>query len=99
MTLMDKPDALGVGPAASRSAKRPWGWPQWLAVCGLPILAIGPWTLTRRLLDGPRQVTEYRQGKTIEVLGARIGEVAFVIISLMLLRLIIKGCREQGRIL
>lgn len=96
MSLIDKPDALSSAPVAPR--RRPtWGWAQWLAVGGLPILVIEAWTLITWLADGPRQVTEYRQGNTTEVVGARIGEIAVVIISLIVLRQVIRGCREQGR--
>lgn len=100
MTVTDKPESFSARSLPTEPRRRPtWGWPQWLAVLGLPILVIEAYTLTTWLLDGPRQVTEYRQGNTIEVWGARIGEVAVVLISLIVLRVIIKGCRAQGRIM
>ena len=97
MTVIDKPEPLAP-PVVS--VRRPtWGWTQWLAVLGLPILFVEAWTLIAWLADGPHQVTQYRSGHGVEFWGARIGEVAVVLISLVVLRQVIRGCREQRRIM
>jgi hypothetical protein len=69
-------------------------------VLGLPVLFLEAWTLISWLIDGPHMVTEFRSGHHgTEWWGARIGEGAVIVISMIVLARVVRGCREQKRIL
>jgi hypothetical protein len=82
------------------ATKTPWGWAQWLAALGLPVLLLEMWTLIAWLADGPSQLTKYRgDGHGTEWYGARIGEIAVIVISAIVIAKVVRGCREQKKFL
>ena len=95
---------LTVTESRDRSIEPPgkprWGWPQYLAVAGTPILILEAWTLITWLADGPHQLTDYRRpGHPVDWWGARTFEVIAVIMSFFIIRRLIRGCRAQHRFL
>jgi len=101
MSTIDHPSLAGTPVAVTRRRPRPsWGWAQWLAVMALPILFLEAWTLIGWLADGPSQLTKYRNdGLGREWWGARIGEVAVIVISLIVLTKVVRDCRRQRKFL
>ena len=78
--------------------RRTWGWPQYLAVAGLPVLAAEIWTIGAWLARGPHQVTEYRDGHPIDFWAARGFEAGVVVISLIVAARVVRDCRAQRRV-
>lgn len=79
--------------------KKPWGVVQWLAVFAVPILILEGYTVIAWLANHPHQVTEFREpGRPLAWWGARIGEGAVIIIALIVLTLVVRGCRRKKQI-
>lgn len=100
MAAVDEATTFGARPTAPARKRAPWGLTQWLAVLGLPVLGLEAWTLISWLADGPHQVTQFRgSGHPTDYWGARIGEVAVIVISAIVLTKVVRGCRAQGKFL
>lgn len=82
------------------AAARGWGWPQYLALLALPVLALEAYTIASWLLDGPHMVTEYRDGsRTTTWWAARAFEGGAILVSAAVIVQLVKGCRRAGRLL
>ena len=71
----------------------------WLAALGIPILFWELWTVTAWLADGPHQITEYRNGRTVDWYAARVFEGLMILVAIAVLIEVIRGCRREHRIL
>jgi len=79
--------------------KRPgWGWPQYLALVGAAILLVEVYTVGGWLLDGPHQITKFREGYTRDWYAARVFESGMVILSIYVIVKVVRGCRQQRKL-
>lgn len=84
---------------APESARRPgWGWPQYLALVGAAILLVEIYTVGSWLVDGPYQITQYREGYTRDWYAARVFEGGIIILSIYVIAKVVRGCRQQKRL-
>lgn len=90
-------------PNAERAAVPPgrsrpgWGWPQYLAAVGVPVLLVEIWTVTSWLIDGPFQISGYSEGRGMSWWAARVFEGLMIAISLQVIVLLVRGCRAQRK--
>ncbi len=82
-----------------RSAGRRWSWPHFLALIAVPLLVLEVWTVSAWLLDGPTQITEYRDPDSASWYLARFFEASVIIISLVVLAIVIRDCRRRRQVL
>ena len=80
-------------------ARRTWGSAEYLALIGLPLLALELWTLVAWLADGPSQVTQYRDHGDPSWFAAHTFEVLALCGSVAMLVFIVRGCLRERRIL
>src|SRR4051812_35162453 len=76
-----------------------WGWTQYLAVVGVPILVLNTWTVVAWLADGPAPVTEFRNPGSANWYVARTVEALAVLGSVFMIIHLVRGCRRAGRFL
>lgn len=95
-TLTDRSLALNKSRPA---AKRRWSGAQYLALIGVPILAIQAWTLTAWLADGPSQVTESRDTSSVSWYAAHAFEALAALVAIVVIRHLYRDCKRQGRFL
>jgi hypothetical protein len=98
MTSAPKVAGRSEAARASVRARRVWGWPQYLAIAGIPVLVVEVWTIASWLARGPHQVTGYRDGRPLEFWVAHAFEAVVIVISLVVLAQVIRGCRAQRRV-
>jgi hypothetical protein len=85
-------------PIDAATAERQWSWPHYLCLIGAPILALQTWTLTAWLLDGPHQITEFRDGHTHTWWAARCYETLGVLLMVAMATYTVRQCRREGRL-
>lgn len=85
--------------SGQRRLRRRWGWPQYLALAGIPIFALETWTIVSWAIAGPHEITRYRHGHTLDWWGARGFEAFMIAVSLWVLRRIVRDCRQRARAL
>jgi len=81
------------------SVRHPWGWPQWLAVAGAPFLIVELYAVTAWLLDGPHQLTLYRDGHRSPWFAAKMLEIVITLIGIAVIIHLIRDMRRKGRFL
>ena len=79
----------------TRRRSRRWSLAHWLAVIAVPILIHEVWSVTAWLLDGPFQVTEYRDRNHPTWYAAHAIEAAAVLVSIIVLIYVVRGCRRE----
>ncbi|MGH9169187.1 MAG: spirocyclase AveC family protein, partial [Acidimicrobiia bacterium] len=81
----------------ARPAKR-WVPAHYLAVVGAALLVYITWTITAWLLDGPEQITAYRDTDSVAWYAARAYEAAAIILGVVLTAKVVRQCRREGRL-
>jgi hypothetical protein len=76
-----------------------WSWPYFLALCGIPILLVEVWSVGAWLLDGPEVITAFRDPHSASWHAARVAEVIVVLVALGGLIYVIRGCRQERKVL
>jgi hypothetical protein len=94
LTGAEKIDSKSTAPLATR-----WGWPEYLALIGVPILGLNVWTMVLWLLDGPHMVTAFRAGHTLDWYAARVFEGIVIAISVWVIYRLVQGCRRERKFL
>src|SRR5262245_14639409 len=86
--------ALGAQPLPHRD--RPaWGWPQYLALLGLPVLLWETWTIVAWIADKPHQITQFQDHHSVNWWAAHISEAVVVAPCVLVLIHIVGDCRRQ----
>ena len=98
MTVKEPPIPLtrSARPAAPQRGR--WAWQQWLALLSVPLLIWQTWTIVAWLAHGPHQITQYRDRSTAAWAAARIFEPLMVVIALVLLVYVVRGCIRERRL-
>jgi hypothetical protein len=81
------------------AVRRRWGWPQYLALTAVPILIWNVWTVVAWVADGPFQITEFRDHGSLSWWAARVFEGGVVVLAVVMIVYLIRGCRREGQIL
>lgn len=87
------------GQTTTRPAARRWSLPHYLALLAVPVLALEIWTVVAWLLDGPTQITAYRDRTSASWYLAHFFEVMVFVIALVVLVVVIRDCRRKRQIL
>jgi hypothetical protein len=89
----------GAVTAVERSGRRGWSLPHYLALLGVPVLVWNVWTVVAWLVAGPHAITRYRPpGHPVDWYGARAFEGIAILVALVLVAHVVRGCR-RGRAL
>ena len=92
----------GESPAVRLGGRRPDASPlpvYLLAIAAVPIVVWEGWTLIAWLADGPRPVTAFRHGHTLDWYAARALEGVMVGAAIAVAVHVVQDCRRKGRIL
>lgn len=93
------PPVARSAPNAAPVVKRRWSWPHYLCLLGVPILFVHVWTLTAWILDGPHQITEFRdKGHDGTWWAARGYETLGVILLIVMTVHVVRQCRRERRL-
>jgi hypothetical protein len=79
-------------------AKRRWSPQAFLALAGALFVFWGLWTIGAWLLDGPHQITQWRDREAGAWLGARIFEAVTIALAIPIAVHVIRGIRREGRL-
>lgn len=90
-------DQFGQAPILTRQPRR-WSLPHYLVLLGVPFLFFEVWTVTAWLLDGPSQVTEYRDVGSASWWAARVWEGIAITIAILVIAYLVHGCRREHRL-
>ena len=74
---------------------RRWSWGQYLALASVPFIVLIGWTLGAWFIDGPTQITEYRDRGSASWYAAHALEAAVVLVSLLVIVHLVRDCRRQ----
>jgi hypothetical protein len=97
MTQTLRREAVPVG-GTGASRKPTWRLQHYLAFAGVPFLVWQAWNYVAWLADGPAQITDRRDTDTAAWTGARIFEPLIVVVALIVLVWVVRGCRRAGRL-
>ena len=90
---LTRPPRIQAG--APVATKPRWSAAHWLALIGVPILIHEVWSVTAWLLDGPFQITEYRDRNDPSWYAARALEGVGILVAIVVLIIVIRGCRRE----
>jgi hypothetical protein len=85
---------LPARPDEGRTRPR-WGWPQYLALLGAPILLWEIWTLTAWLADGPFQISQFQDRNSTNWWAAHISEAVVLAPAALVLIHVVRDCLRQ----
>jgi hypothetical protein len=93
-----RPTTIEGAPPVTASTRR-WGWAQYLALVGIPILILNVITVASWLADGPSPVTNTRSAvKQADWFVARAMESVAVLIAVVVIVFLIRECRRRRRL-
>ena len=78
--------------APTGARREHWSWGQYLALIGLPILVLEVWTVAAWLMDGPFQITQYRDKDAPSWYAARVYELVAIVVFVGMAVIVIRGC-------
>ncbi|MGH9037379.1 MAG: spirocyclase AveC family protein [Acidimicrobiia bacterium] len=98
MAVTEARPALRPGRGVDLTPRRTWGPAHYLAAFGAVLVFYIAWTWGTWLLDGPTQITAYRDTDSVAWYAARGYEVAACILAVILTTGIVRACRRERRI-
>lgn len=83
---------------AAKPSGRRWGWAQYLALIGLPFLAVEAWMLVAWLAHGPHQITQFRTPHSGNWWTAQIFQWIAVAMFVGVTAHLVRQCRRERRL-